>query len=63
MPIADFKCIQCGDVREILYKLSNPPQPACSKCGGAVEQQIGAPGFVLTGTGFCNRGRGSAGST
>lgn len=47
MPIFDFKCKKCGDVKEQFMFGSEEPEP-CSKCGSVeLQKQLSCPGSVI----------------
>ncbi|HEV7667783.1 MAG TPA: FmdB family zinc ribbon protein [Thermoanaerobaculia bacterium] len=52
MPIYEYQCLQCGTRTEHLQKFSDPPLPACPKCGGEVKKLISSPAFQFKGSGF-----------
>ncbi|MFN8011616.1 MAG: zinc ribbon domain-containing protein [Holophagaceae bacterium] len=43
MPLFDFQCTACGQVREVLLKPGQADPAACPACGGAVTRLISAP--------------------
>lgn len=57
MPLYDFKC-PCGNTFEAFAPCGETRN---CECGQAAEQAIGAPGFVLKGEGFYDKGRGASG--
>ena len=52
MPIYEYQCLVCGTRTEHLQKISDPPLPACPKCGGEVKKLISSPAFQFKGSGF-----------
>lgn len=52
MPIFDYHCSACGETREVLTQLSDPPKVVCAQCRGETVRLIGAPAFHLKGTGW-----------
>jgi putative FmdB family regulatory protein len=53
MPIYAFACAACGHHFDRLQKLSDPDPAACPECGApAVERQVTAPSFRLSGSGW-----------
>jgi putative FmdB family regulatory protein len=53
MPIYAFACAACGHHFDRLQKLSDPDPAACPDCGApAVERQVTAPSFRLSGSGW-----------
>ncbi|WP_018140669.1 FmdB family zinc ribbon protein [Thioalkalivibrio sp. ALJ7] len=53
MPIYEYQCKQCGELSEILQKVSDPPATTCPACGAeALTKQVSAAGFRLAGGGW-----------
>lgn len=53
MPIYEYQCKQCGEVSEILQRISDPPATSCPACGAeALTKQVSAAGFRLAGGGW-----------
>jgi putative FmdB family regulatory protein len=53
MPIYAFACNACGHSFDRLQKLADPDPSACPDCGAdAVQRQLTAPSFRLTGSGW-----------
>lgn len=52
MPIYEYQCLVCGTRTEHLQKISDPPLPACPKCGGEVKKLISSPAFQFKGSGW-----------
>jgi putative FmdB family regulatory protein len=53
MPIYEYKCTECGQKKEVLQKLSDPPLRECPSCGKAtLSKLISAAGFHLKGSGW-----------
>ena len=53
MPIYEYQCKDCGEISEILQKISDPPATTCPECGGeALTKQVSAAGFRLAGGGW-----------
>lgn len=52
MPIYEYQCQVCGTRTEHLQKISDPPLPACPKCGGGVKKLISSPAFQFKGSGW-----------
>ena len=52
MPIYEYKCQSCGDVSEVLQKMSDKPLTKCKKCSGALEKLISRSSFQLKGSGW-----------
>ncbi|MFO7953989.1 FmdB family zinc ribbon protein [Thioalkalivibrio sp.] len=53
MPIYEYQCKDCGEISEILQKISDPPAIICPECGAeALTKQVSAAGFRLAGGGW-----------
>src|SRR3954469_1154943 len=53
MPIYEYKCTECGQKKEVLQKLSDPPLRECPSCGKAtLSKLLSAAGFHLKGSGW-----------
>ena len=53
MPIYEYRCEDCGQVKEHLQKLSDAPIAECPACGGShYTKLLSAGGFQLKGSGW-----------
>lgn len=53
MPIYEYECQACGEQREVLQKLSEPPLTDCPACGEPrLKKLLSAPQFRLAGGGW-----------
>jgi putative FmdB family regulatory protein len=53
MPIYEYRCEACGQMREALQKIMDEPLTECSACGAAaLRRLISAPAFRLKGSGW-----------
>lgn len=53
MPIYEYVCGACGEMSEILQKLSDPDERKCPVCGKLkLTRQVSAAGFRLKGAGW-----------
>ena len=52
MPIYEYECNGCGQVAEVLQKMSDPPLDKCPECGGKVHKLMSMNTFHLKGTGW-----------
>ena len=52
MPLYDYKCTDCGSVREILQRSSDQQSVECQSCDGQMQRQRSAPRFRLKGSGW-----------
>lgn len=53
MPIYEYQCAACGDLHEVLQKISDPPLTDCPACGRAtLRKKVSAVAFRLKGSGW-----------
>lgn len=52
MPIYEFKCENCGNIDELLMKISEPNPDKCTKCQGPVHKLMSMSSFSLKGSGW-----------
>ncbi|TYT75060.1 FmdB family zinc ribbon protein [Desulfobotulus mexicanus] len=52
MPIYEYECAQCGQVMDVLQKISDPPLTTCQGCGGSVRKVMSQTTFHLKGGGW-----------
>jgi len=52
MPLYDYKCSQCGDIFEVLQKITEDPLKHCPKCKGEIKRIISPVGIIFKGSGF-----------
>ncbi|MEW5722054.1 MAG: zinc ribbon domain-containing protein, partial [Thermodesulfobacteriota bacterium] len=52
MPIYEYECRSCGEVREVLQKISDQPVKKCPACGGKVHKLMSMNTFHLKGSGW-----------
>jgi putative FmdB family regulatory protein len=53
VPIYEYQCQgKCKKVFEYMQSIKDPPMKKCEKCGGKLEKQLSAAGFVLKGGGW-----------
>lgn len=52
MPIYEFICESCGDILELMQKMSDPPPIACQECGGKLARVVSRSSFQLKGGGW-----------
>lgn len=52
MPLYDYKCTQCGSVREVRHGFEESYEDACPACGGAMARVFNAAPIVFKGSGF-----------
>ncbi len=66
MPIYEYECGECGQVDEVVQKMSDIPLKKCRHCSGPVKKLISNSAFHLKGGGWYADSYGSkssAGST
>ena len=67
MPIYEYQCQACGDVQEIMQKMTDPAPTDCVVChGGPINKLVSKTAFILKGTGwyvtdFRSKNKGTAG--
>lgn len=52
MPIYEYECSQCGNVEEVLQKVSDKPLTRCNRCSGRLNKLVSHTSFHLKGTGW-----------
>jgi putative FmdB family regulatory protein len=52
MPIYEYGCESCGQVTEILQKLSDAPLKKCPHCSGKLKKLMSLNTFHLKGSGW-----------
>ena len=53
MPIYEYQCGSCGDVKEVIQKFSDAPLTDCEACGQPeLKKLLSAPAFRLKGGGW-----------
>lgn len=53
MPIYEYECKECGEITEILQKVSDAPTLLCPNCATeSLERIVSRTGFRLNGTGW-----------
>jgi putative FmdB family regulatory protein len=52
VPIYEYQCQKCKRLFEYMQSMSEAPKKKCEKCGGKLEKQMSAAGFVLKGGGW-----------
>ncbi len=52
MPIYEYGCIKCGEIKEVMQKFSDRPLAKCGKCSGKLQKLISQSSFHLKGTGW-----------
>ena len=53
MPIYEYRCSACGQLHEVLQKVTEPPLTECPSCGKpGMQKLLTAAGFQLKGSGW-----------
>jgi putative FmdB family regulatory protein len=52
MPLYEYRCTECGDVFEVIQKLSDTPLTVHKKCGGTVERLVSPSALQFKGSGW-----------
>lgn len=52
MPVYEYACGKCGQIKEVVQKISDPPLTRCEVCNGKVRKLISQSSFHLKGTGW-----------
>ena len=66
MPIYEYKCTKCGQIKEAIQHFSDKPLKKCNHCSGKLHKLISQSSFHLKGTGwyvtdYANKSNGSSG--
>lgn len=51
-PIYEHKCLDCFNVQEETYKMSEDPEIPCKVCGERTKRMMSTPSFKLAGHGW-----------
>lgn len=52
MPVYEYQCEACGQVKEAFQKISEPPLDTCPHCKGHLKKLISQSAFHLKGSGW-----------
>ena len=52
MPIYEYECKKCGQIKEVFQKFSDKPLTRCKQCSGKLHKLISHSSFHLKGTGW-----------
>ncbi|MEN8211046.1 MAG: zinc ribbon domain-containing protein [Thermodesulfobacteriota bacterium] len=52
MPVYEYQCTECGEIKEAFQKISDPPLTTCSHCKGGLKKIISQSTFHLKGSGW-----------
>lgn len=56
MPIYEYKCGSCGNVVEVIQKMSDARLTTCETCSGPLEKLLSRTSFQLSGGGWYKSG-------
>ena len=52
MPIYEYECMKCGEIKEVMQKCSDKPLFKCKRCSGKLQKLVSQSTFHLKGTGW-----------
>lgn len=52
MPLYEYQCLSCGNVSEVIQRMSDDPLSTCDRCGGELKKLLSAPAFQFKGSGW-----------
>ncbi len=52
MPVYEYQCAECGQIKEAFQKISDSPLTTCSSCNGNLKKLISQSTFHLKGSGW-----------
>ena len=52
MPLYEYRCKQCGSLKEIRHGFKEPHTEPCLQCGGEMARVFSPTGIVFKGSGF-----------
>jgi putative FmdB family regulatory protein len=52
VPIYEYKCLKCGEIFEVIEKVTQKSTTRCKFCNGEVERLISNSSFQLKGSGW-----------
>ena len=52
MPVYEYQCTECGEIKEAFQKISDSPLTTCSHCKGSLKKLISQSTFHLKGSGW-----------
>lgn len=52
MPIYEYECMKCGEIKEVTQKFSDKPLTKCKHCSGKLQKLVSQSTFHLKGTGW-----------
>ena len=52
MPLYEYRCKECGSLKEVRHGFKEPHTEPCPKCGGEMARVFSPTGIVFKGSGF-----------
>ncbi|MBU2521208.1 MAG: zinc ribbon domain-containing protein [Proteobacteria bacterium] len=52
MPIYEYECMKCGEIKEAIQKFSDKSLTKCKHCSGKLQKLVSQSSFHLKGTGW-----------
>lgn len=52
MALYEYQCRSCGNVFEVIQRMSDDPLSTCEECGGELKKLVSAPAFQFKGSGW-----------
>ncbi len=52
MPVYEYQCTECGEIKEAFQKISDSPLTTCPHCKGSLKKLISQSTFHLKGSGW-----------
>ena len=52
MPVYEYQCTECGEIKEVFQKFSDSPLTTCALCKGSFKKLISQSTFHLKGSGW-----------
>jgi putative FmdB family regulatory protein len=52
MPVYEYQCTECGEIKEAFQKISDSPLTNCTHCKGSLKKLISQSTFHLKGSGW-----------
>ncbi len=52
MPVYEYQCTKCGEMKEAFQKISDSPLTTCTNCKGNLKKLISQSTFHLKGSGW-----------
>ncbi len=52
MPLYEYECLSCGNISEVIQRMSDDALSTCDRCGGELKKLLSAPAFKFKGSGW-----------